>query len=145
MDGYAQVKNFKEGKEPEVTFNLSPTFEGQLKSAFRTFKKDSDRSLLIEDIIEPDKETKLVTWQFITQANIEITDSGAILKQDGQKLKLVNISHPGLKFDVISLDPPPHRLDKKIENLKRIELRIHISQFSNNVPFNIKIRLTEDK
>jgi len=145
VDGYAIVEKYQTGKNPSVTFDLTPAFKGQLKSAFRTFKKDSDRSLLIEDIIEPDKETKLVTWQFITQANIEITDSGAILKQDGQKLKLVNISHPGLKFDVISLDPPPHRLDKKIENLKRIELRIQISQFSNNVPFNIKIRLTEDK
>lgn len=143
VDGYALVKDFKIGKKPTVTFDLRPTFEDQLKSAFRTFTKDSDRSLLIEDEIEPNKYTKLVTWQFITQAEVEVTDNGAILKQDGQKLMLLNISHPGLKLDIVSLNPPPHRLDKQMDNLKRIELRIPVAGPRNNSLVNVKVRLTE--
>ena len=49
---------------------------------------------------------------------------GALLKQDGKVLKIENLSHPDLRFSVISLDPAPLALDRKIKGLKRIELRI---------------------
>jgi hypothetical protein len=142
VDGYALVKEYKSGEKPTVSFDLSPTFEGQLKSAFRTFTKDTERSLLVEDKIESNEETKLVTWQFITQADVEITDNGAVLKQDGQILKLINLSHPELKFDVVSLDPPPHKLDKKMDNLKRIELRVPVSYLNS---ISIKVQIEEIK
>lgn len=145
VDGYALVKDYKIGEKPTVTFDLRPTFEGQLKSTFRTFTKESERSLLIEDEIIPDEKTGLVTWQFITQADLEITDEGALLKQDGQKLKLVNLSHPELKFNVVSLDPPPHRLDKHLDNLKRIELKIPVSHLGNDTSFNITVQLIGNK
>jgi hypothetical protein len=139
VDGYALVKDFKSGEKPVVTFDLTPTFEGQLKSAFRTFTKDGERSLLIEDKIVPNEKTKLVTWQFITQADVEITGDGAILKQDGQILKLDKLSYPDIHFNIVSLDPPPHRLDKHIDHLKRVEFRIPVS--ANADSFDIKVRL----
>ena len=140
VDGYALVKDFKSGEKPAVTFDLTPTFEGQLKSAFRKFTKDSERSLLIEDIIYPDKTTKLVTWQFITQADARIVKEGVELDQDGQQLELNNLSHPDIEFKIVSLDPPPHRLDKQMDNLKRIELRIPVSKLDDD-SINIKIQL----
>jgi hypothetical protein len=124
VDGYAIVGRSKAGKNPSVTFDLRPTFKGQLKSAFRTFTKDGERSLLIEDKIEPNENTKLVTWQLVTQADVEIVSGGAILRHDGKKLILSNISHPNIGFTVVSLDPPPHKLDKQMDNLKRVELRL---------------------
>ncbi|MDO8952332.1 MAG: hypothetical protein Q7U86_06890, partial [Draconibacterium sp.] len=140
VDGYALVKKYKTGKKPSVTFDLTPTFEGQLKSAFRTFTKDSERSLLIEDKIEPTETTELVTWQFITQADARIVKDGVELNQDGQQLKLNNLSHPEIEFKIVSLDPPPHRLDKQMDNLKRIELRVPVSNPDDD-SFNIKIQL----
>lgn len=142
VNGYAPVKDFKYGKKPAVTFDLTPTFEGQLTSASRTFTKDSERSLLIQDVMNPNETTRLVTWQFITRADVEITDRGATLRQDNQLLKLVNLSHPEIQFNVVSLDPPPHRLDKQMDNLKRIELRVPVSSDSNS--FVIKVRLGDD-
>ena len=139
VNGYALVKDFKSGEKSTVIFDLTPTFEGQLKNAFRTFTKDSERSLLIEDKIIPNENTRLVTWQFITQADVEITGDGAILKHDGQILKLDKLSHPEIHFNIVSLDPPPHRLDKQINNLKRIELRIPVSAKVGS--FDIKVRL----
>ena len=140
VDGYAVVKDYKSGVKPAVTFDLTPTFKGQLKSAFRTFTKNSERSLLIEDQIEPNKETKIVTWQFITQADVNLTDDGALLKHDGQQLMLNNLSHPDIEFKIVTLDPPPHRLDKQMDNLKRIELRVPVSNPDDD-SFNIKIQL----
>ncbi len=143
VDGYALVKDYQTGKKPFVTFDLTPTFAGQLKSAFRTFTKDTDRSLLIEDEIIPEATAKVVTWQLITQADVEIVDNGAILKQDGKTLKLINQSHPAIRFTAVSLDPPPHKLDKRIDHLKRIELRIPMKTKDQNTSMAITVRLKE--
>ncbi len=143
VDGYALVEDYKAGEKPMVSFDLSPTFEGQLKSAYRKFTKDSGRSLIIEDNIEPNDSTSMVTWQMVTQADVAITDSGVTLSQDGKKLAILNISHPEIAFNVVSLDPPPHRLDKQMDNLKRIELNIPRTEKRANSSFAIRIKLAE--
>ena len=90
--------------------------------------------------MEYEPKTKTLTWQLLTTADVEITKAGAILKQDGKDLVINNLTHPDIKFDVISLDPPPFELDKRIENLKRIELRI--SADKNDEEIKIKISLS---
>ena len=55
---------------------------------------------------------------------MQIVEGGATLKQDGKQLRLENLSHPDIDVSVISLDPAPLALDKQIEGLKRIEIRI---------------------
>ena len=124
VDGKATIIDFKDGDKPETTIDLSPTFKGQLKSATRSFVKDSPISLLIEDNLIISEETELITWQLITQSDVEIIKGGAILSQDGEKLMVENLSHPELTISVISLHPPPLFLDCKKEKLKRLEIRI---------------------
>tara|TARA_Y100001972_G_scaffold128250_1_gene188196 strand:- start:2083 stop:4032 length:1950 start_codon:yes stop_codon:yes gene_type:complete len=124
VDGKAAIIDFKAGENPEATIDLSPTFDGQLKSATRRFVKDGPASLLIEDDIELSEETELITWQLITQADVQIVDGGAILSQEGKQVKLENLSHPDLTVSVISLYPPPMYIDTMKEGLKRLEIRI---------------------
>ena len=124
VDGKATIVDSKPGTNPEATIDMTPTFEGQLKSAKRRFVKDSPISLLIEDDIELSAETNLITWQLMTQADVQIVDGGAVLKQDGKQLKVENLSHPEFSISVISLNPPPLQLDAKKEGLKRLEIRI---------------------
>lgn len=124
VDGKANIIDFKGGTAPEATIDLSPTFEGQLKSAKRKFTKDTNSSLTIEDVIEVSEETAMVTWQLMTTADVEIVDDGAILSQEGKKLRLTNLSHPELSVSVVSLYPAPLKLDRQIEGLKRLEIRI---------------------
>ena len=69
-------------------------------------------------------------------------ETGAILRQDGKELKLNNLSHGQIKLNVVSLDPPPMELDKKIKGLRRIELRIPVSlKDRNRGSMKIKLRL----
>jgi hypothetical protein len=124
VDGMATIIDFKAGEHPEATIEMTPTFEGQLKSARRRFVKDSPASLLIEDEIEISEETELITWQLMTVADVEIVKGGAILQLEGKTLKIDNLSHPELTFSLVSLDPAPLALDIPIENLKRLELRM---------------------
>lgn len=123
-DGSATLIDFQGGEKPKATFDLTAVYGENLKSAKRSFLKDSPVSVVIEDQLEIAEKTNLITWQLLTTADVEITPTGALLKQDGKELKIENQSHPKLTFSVISLDPAPMELDRQIENLKRLELRI---------------------
>ena len=140
VDGKATIIDFKDGTNPEATIDLSPTFGGLLKSATRRFVKDSPTSLLIEDNIELSGETKLITWQLITQAGVQIVDGGAMLSQGGQSIKIENLSHPDLMISVISLYPPPMYIDTMKEGLKRLEIRMPAWTIENEKT-TIRVRL----
>lgn len=139
-DGLATIADFKAGPNPEASIEMTPTFAGQLKSAQRRFVKDGPQSLLIEDQIETIPATKMVTWQLMTTADVELTKGGALLSQDGKKLKLENLSHTDISVSVISLYPAPLELDRQIPGLKRLELRIPAYLFKEGKG-NIRVRL----
>jgi hypothetical protein len=141
VDGMATIVDFRDVPNPGVTIDMTPAFKGQLKSAVRKFVKDSGTSLVIEDNIETSDETGLITWQMMTTANVEIVEGGAILRKDGKKLKLENLSHPELTISVISLYPAPLELDRQIKDLKRLELRIPAWTVKNKKE-TIKVRLS---
>lgn len=124
VEGKATIIDYKDGAKPEATIDLTPVFGGALTRAHRRFVKDTPTSLLIEDELAFNETTQFVTWQLMTQANVEITDHQALLSQDGQQLQLEILSHPELSVSVVSLDPPPLSLDLNKENLKRLEIRI---------------------
>ena len=123
-EGLVTLSDFKSGEHPSASFDMSATLGGLVKNASRTFTKDSPTSLVIEDDIELSDSTELITWQLMTQADIEIVEGGTILKQDGKELKLENLSHPELDVSIVSLYPAPLELDRQIEGLKRLEIRI---------------------
>ena len=141
VDGMASITDFKKGSNPEATIDLTPTFKGQLSSAKRRFVKDSNTSLLIEDELELSKETKEITWQLLTTADVEITGNGAELTQNGKRLKLENLSHPNLQVSVVSLNPAPLKLDRQIEGLKRIEIRVPAWTIENGKT-TLRVRLS---
>ncbi|SHN34846.1 Heparinase II/III-like protein [Cyclobacterium lianum] len=123
-EGFASLENFSEGAKPEALFDLTPVFGDKLAKAHRRFSRPDNWSLLIEDQLEANENTKMITWQLMTQADVEIVDGGAILTQDGKSVRLENLSHPDLRVSVISLDPAPLALDRQIEGLKRLEIRL---------------------
>jgi len=140
-NGQATLVNFQDGKTPSATFDLTAVFGDKLKSAKRTFLKDSPVSVVIEDNVETNEKTQSITWQMLTQADVEFVKDGAILKQDGKTLKLENISHPELQLSVVSLYPAPLKLDRQMEVLKRIEIRIPAWTIQGGKT-NIKVRLS---
>ncbi len=140
-NGFAPLLNFKEGNNPEASFDLTAVYGDMLKSAKRKFLKDSPTSIVIEDNFETNDNTKSITWQMMTTADIEIVKGGAILKQNGKTLKLENITHPDLALSVVSLYPAPMKLDRQIEGLKRIEIRIPAWTLENGKGM-LKVRLS---
>jgi hypothetical protein len=140
-EGLVTLSEFKTGDKPEAIFDMSATLGDLVESAFRRFVKDGSTSILIEDDIQINENTKEIKWHMMTTADVEIVDGGAVLKQDGQTLKLENLSHPELMVSVVSLDPAPLELDRQIEGLKRLEIRIPAWTVEGGKT-NIKVRLS---
>jgi hypothetical protein len=143
VDGLVELTNFQQGVNPSASFDMAPAFGGLLASASRNFVKDGSRSILIEDEITISDSTEMVTWQLMTQAEVETTAEGLILKQDGKQLRVSNLTHPDMQAVVVELDPPPLELDRKIELLKRIEYRYPADMFANGKG-SIQVRLAGD-
>ena len=141
VEGFASIVDFKDGDQPEATLDMSPVFGNKLKNVTRRFQKENNHSLLIEDKFEITESTRNITWQLLTAADVEIVKGGAILKQDGKQLKLENLSHPELAVSIISLDPPPLKLDRTIKNLKRVEIRMPAYIFADQAG-TVRVRLS---
>ena len=84
----------------------------------KAFFRDEERNFII-----PDECGKTQTMEINENGKI-VTKDGAVLNQDGKELRLTILDPKGLSLSVISLDPPPLEIDKTIENLKRIEIRM---------------------
>ena len=135
------IINFSDGQIPKVSYDLTALYGNNAHSAIRNFIKDGPTSLLIEDYFVPSEKTKNVTWQMITDADVSITNYGALLSKDGKFLKLENLTHAFIPISIISLDPPPLELDSKIKGLKRIEIKIPVEVIQDKMV--LKIRLSE--
>ena len=79
----------------------------------------------------------------MTTAEVEFVKGGVVLKQDGKTLNIQNLSHPDLNFSVVTMHPAPLMLDRQIEGLKRLELRIPAWTVENGKTI-LKIRLSGD-
>jgi hypothetical protein len=140
-NGFASLKEFKDGAKPEATFDLTPVYGENMKSATRRFVKEDNQSVLIEDKFTISESTQSIVWQMMTTAEVEIVKEGAILRQNGKELNLLNLANPELRVSVIQLDPPPFYLDRKIDGLKRIEIRMPAYLLKSGVGI-FKIRLS---
>jgi hypothetical protein len=141
VDGLSEIVDYKPGDRPQATVDMTAAFFGELKRAKRTFTKDGDRSLVIEDDIETTHDVELVTWQLVTQADVTLLPGAATLEQDGKRLSLEIVSHPELTPSVVSLNPPPLELDTIKDGLKRLELRFPAWTIEDHA-LSIRVRLS---
>ena len=129
------------GPAKTVTLDMQEIFSGLLTRAERTFTV-KDHTVRITDKLALTDSVRTLTWAFITQADVMVTDKGAILSQDGKKLAMTVIVPDSMHFSVISLDPPPLSYDKVIDDLKRVELEIPRYIFDDGGIDNITVEIS---
>lgn len=144
VGGKASLVDFKKGANVEATFDMTPVYKGHLKSEKRKFIKDSDHSITIQDDFILGDSTKNLTWAIMTTAEVLPSENGAVLKQDGKQLYLKVISPDNVKVSIINLNPPPLELDTRIENLKRVELRIPAYLFEKSGLIRVRLSSEND-
>jgi len=141
VSGYAPITDFKNGSTPEATVDMTDIFQGHLKSAFRKFTKDTNHSIIIEDQVTIEDSTNMLTWAIMTTAEVIPSDEGAMLQQDGKQLDLKILSPSNVRVSIIMMDPPPMKFDRKINGLKRVEIRVPAYTLADGKG-TIKVRLS---
>lgn len=142
VTGYAAIIDFQDSEMPETTIDLTELYGGKVSSIVRRIVKESDRSVLIEDKIAINDSTESITWGLMTVADVILVKNGAVLKQNGKELHLSILGREDLDVSVISLDPPPLEIDKSIEKLKRLEVRMP-AWIVDNGNATLRVRLSE--
>ncbi len=140
-DGLVALSGFKAWPQYEATFDMSATLGRRVESATRKFAKDSPVSITIEGEIGLSEQTKPITWQMITTADMKIDEGVAVLRLDRKPLRLRNLSHSDLTLSMVSLYPAPLKLERQIEKLQRIELRFSAWKIEKGTT-KIKVRLS---
>jgi hypothetical protein len=110
------------GGLPQFTFDLSALYGDHIRKAHRSFSKLSATRLRITDELEFSPQTREVSWQMITRADVFEVDGGLKLQQENADLYLRIPSGIPYEVKVISLYPPPQPYDKQIEDLNRVEI-----------------------
>jgi hypothetical protein len=122
---------------------MTPVFGSNIQLAERSYSRVSDTRLRITDEFLFSADTKYLTWQMITQAEVKIKKEGVVLQQDGIELYLdIEVDIP-YKVDVVDLSPPPLSYDKDIPGLKRIEIRLERETFAGHSG-SIVVELSND-
>ncbi|GAA4300817.1 heparinase II/III domain-containing protein [Compostibacter hankyongensis] len=142
VNGKAEITAFSAGAQPEATIDLTPVYDGRLDQVTRKLVMENNHSLLIRDDFTLTDSTKMITWQLMTTADVEIVKGGAVLHRGGKQLKLEILSRPELSVSVVSLDPPPLKIDRQIKGLKRIEIRCPAYLFSEKGKGSVGVRLS---
>ena len=124
VEAYVPITSFHQGKQPEASMDMTKLYNGAVKQWTRTFSKPDDQSLVITDQFKPADSTRSIRWQLVTQAAVTFTKDGLLLQQDGKQLRMQIIAPEGISASVTALNPPPLAIDKKMTNLKRIDLNI---------------------
>lgn len=123
VDAHAPLISRKQrGGLPQFTFDLSALYGENIRKAQRSFSKLSGTRLRISDELEFSPQTRLISWQMITRADVFEVDGGLVLQQDNTSLYLRIPYGVPYEINVISLYPPPLPYDKKIEDLIRVEI-----------------------
>jgi hypothetical protein len=131
------------GEVPSFTFEMTPVFGSVIELAERSYSRISDTRFRITDELIFSPDTKYLTWQMITQAEVNIKKKGVVLQQEGKELFLgIKVDIP-YKVMVRDLSPPPLSYDKDIPGLKRIEIRLERDAFTGNSG-SIVVELTND-
>jgi len=130
VDGRALLVGMElRGPTPEFTFRMTDLYGNLIQEAHRSFLRPSATSLLIRDNLVFSPETRTLTWQMITQAEVQVKKKGVVLEQNGKSLYLDIDKSVPFEVKVVNLSPPPLTYDKDIPGLKRIEVWFQRSDF----------------
>lgn len=130
VDGFAPMTGFSDkAQHPEVSFDLSAVFKGQLRAASRTFRRVGKQELQVTDQLRFFDQHNSLTWMMMTQAEAEIIKGGFLLKQNGKLLKVQLKQPQNAEFKVVPLNPPPLEYDMNVPGLKRLEIKFSPEAF----------------
>lgn len=124
--GRAEITAFKkDGSFPHTVVNMTPVYEGQLKSAVRGIGLREDRSVLLQDDLQASEKKATVRWGMVTRAEVKITgDQTATLDRGDQKLDFRVLVPAGVKLKIYNTEKPPQTYDVENKGTRMIGFEV---------------------
>jgi len=121
VEAKADIHPMADGEgAPGFIVDLSPVVRDQVASAHRQFKLHPNRSVAIDDEWTTGAKAANVTWQWLTRAQVTVTADGAILRQQGETLRLRITEGKGATVEVEDVSRPRQAWDSPNAGLSRI-------------------------
>ncbi len=101
LDAESTIQNFESTEEGvTATADLTQAYAPHASRVERTIAMLDRKSVLVTDLIESEKQNDLY-WFAHTKADIKLTDSGAILTQNGKQLRVTIEKPAGATFEIV--------------------------------------------
>lgn len=104
--------------------DLTPLYRERAKEVTRVVRLHPDRSVSLTDSWSAGEAATDVTWQWLTRAAVEITPTGATLREAGETLRLRIDGPPGKSIEVQDVSRPTGPADSPNSGLSRIVVRV---------------------
>ncbi|MBI2434202.1 MAG: heparinase II/III family protein [Candidatus Hydrogenedentes bacterium] len=118
----ATVADFKRGKSPSVTIDLSGAYPGAKKVTRRISLVDKRTAVLCQDIFRLEQPAEIV-WGMTTDAEIALNGQEAVLTQDGKRMTVTLVRPKGSEWSVESAEQPAP--EKPNTGVSRLTARIN--------------------
>jgi oligo-alginate lyase len=125
VDGKAEIRPATHTAIPAgYVVDLTPVYEGQVKTAQRGFSLRADRSVVIRDEWTTGDRAALVAAQWMTFAKVTLEKGAAVLTQDGETLRLRVVSPVGAHLAVEDVSKATNPWDSPRPGLSRLTIRV---------------------
>ena len=109
--GHAAFTHMSGSGDAGAVVDLSPIFQGQASCVTRGFVFRRSSHMLVRDEVEGLHSGDVVRWAMLTRADVAVSEGDApgteaILRQDGQTLRVRLHSSVKAKFETVSAEPP---------------------------------------
>jgi len=106
VEGYARIDKYSDSPDFKYAVSdISGVFKGQLKAVKRGVAIKDKQYVVVRDEFETLDKMTSVRWNMMTEANVDITEKGAILTQNGKTL-IMNFKGPkNIKIQTWSTEP----------------------------------------
>ncbi len=125
VEAKAEIRPLPPGKEaPGFLVDMSSVVRGQVARAERRIRLHPNRSVTIADEWTTGAKATIVTWQWLTRAQVTVTSNGAILRHQGETLHLRITEGAGARVEVEDVSKPRNVWDSPNPGLSRILIHL---------------------
>ncbi len=103
---------------------LTPLYQNQVSRVQRSVRLHADCTFTISDEWTTGEKAVHASWQWLTRAEVTVTNDGAILKQDDKALQFRIIEGKGARIEVEDISQARNIIDSPNPGLSRIVIRM---------------------
>ena len=136
VDGFAEIRSFSaDPLNPFTVVDMTEVYREWASHTIRGARFMGDDAVLIHDVLSDLAETHSVRWGMLTEAEVELNESRAILRKDGKELHARILNPPDAVFEIVQTDPPPNEFDGAFPGTRMLALFVP----GGDLPTHLKV------